>query len=50
MKVSATNGTVLTARNSRRLSIKKYWQENWQYYILLLPAIIFTVVFAYVPM
>ena len=50
MKVSATNGTVLTARNSRRLAIKKYWQENWQYYILLLPAIIFTVVFAYVPM
>lgn len=50
MKVSATNGTVLTARNSRRIAIKKYWQENWQYYILLLPAIIFTVVFAYVPM
>ena len=50
MKVSATNGTVLTARNSRRLAIKKYWRENWQYYLLLLPAIAFTIVFAYVPM
>lgn len=50
MKASATTCTVLTARNSRRIAIKKYWQENWQYYILLLPAIVFTIVFAYVPM
>ncbi|MBE6883540.1 MAG: sugar ABC transporter permease [Ruminococcaceae bacterium] len=50
MKPSVQNGTVLTARNSRRLAAKKYWQEHWQYYVLLLPAVIFIIIFAYVPM
>lgn len=38
------------ARNNRKAAFKKYLRDNWQLYTLLLPAIIFVFVFAYIPM
>lgn len=32
------------------LRTKKYWEHNWQLWIMLLPAIIYIFVFCYVPM
>ncbi len=42
--VSRSEKEIKRARN------KRYWQEHWQYYVLLLPALAFIIIFAYVPM
>jgi len=45
-----SNQSKALATESERKASRKYFKQSWHYYVLIAPSVIFTIIFAYIPM
>ena len=41
---------VLTKKGKNKQSLKSYFRNNWQLYVMILPAVVYFFIFNYMPM